>query len=127
MTSPVPYGGYEQRRADMWSAAGTRANLIVPPKTRKYRCCSYTTTLMSYLLVAYMSADATLMACLKTNCSEPSDTPTIKANSTIINLHDNNSMTFLIISESIAGILLLLIIISKWYQACKAAKYTDST
>jgi len=44
MTSTSSYEGYSEE-----AAAGS---LIVLPKIRKYRCCSYTTTLMSYLLVA---------------------------------------------------------------------------
>ena len=99
MNASGPYEGYDEH--------STVHALLPKPKKPHQRCCGCMATLLSYLLVAYISADATLMACLKTNCSSSTGSTLVIANSTAIDLHDNTSMTYLIVSEALASAFLL--------------------
>jgi hypothetical protein len=107
MSTSATYEAYDEH-------SNARA-LLPAPKKPYHRCCGCIATLLSYLLVAYISADATLIACLKTNCSSPNHV-TIITNNTEIDLQSKQSMTYLIISESVAGMLLVLLMCNRCYK-----------
>ena len=108
MNSSSAYEGYDEQ-------AAARA-LLPNPKKPHQRCCGCMATLLSYLLVAYISADATLMSCLKTNCSSSTGSTLVITNGTAINLHDNSSMTYLIVSEAVALAFLLMLFCARYYR-----------
>ena len=96
---------------------------LQPPKRSFCRtCCGCASIGLSYLLVAYMSADMVLLMCLKTNCTLPNNSNLTGIPGKVIDLHNKNSIQYLIISEGIAGILFFLIILFRCYNACKINK-----
>ena len=108
MNSSAAYEVYDEH--------GNARALLPKPIKPHQRCCGGMATLLSYLLVAYISADATLLACLKTNCSSSTDSTLVITNGTVIDLHDNSSMTYLIVSEAVALAFLMMLFCAKYYR-----------
>jgi hypothetical protein len=108
MTSSTTYEVYDEH--------GTVRALLPKPIKPHLRCYGCMATLLTYLLVAYISADATLMACLKTNCSSSTDSTLVITNGTAIDLHDNSSMTYLIVSEAVALAFLMMLFCTRYYR-----------
>jgi len=95
--------------------------LLHPAKiSRCQKCCNISGLFLSYFLVAYMSADAALLSCFKTNCTLPHNINITNLNGSIITLQNEQIIEFLSTSEGVAGLLLALIVFYKFiYCLCR--------
>ena len=94
-----------------------------PPKTCCRVCCNMTSMFFSYLFVSYLSANAAILACFKTNCTLPHNLNFTESNGTSLVIHNKQIIEILSISEAVSGFLFVIILFCRFINCIKRENY----